>query len=53
MNDYVEAFRLMCDNMEVIKLEKAEEIFPAYQRSYERTDGKSTLIIEIMDKYNE
>lgn len=38
--------------VEVIKLECAEDIFPAYQYAYCRDDGRSTLLIEISDKLN-
>ena len=53
VGDYTEAFRLMCPNIEVIRLEDPEEIFPAYQRALLREDGKSTLIVEYGDYYNE
>ena len=35
--------------IEVIKLNEPEDIFPAYEKAYNRTDGKSTLIVEISD----
>jgi pyruvate/2-oxoglutarate/acetoin dehydrogenase E1 component len=53
VGDFTEAFRLMCPNMEVIRLEEACEIVPAYQKAHGRTDGKSTLLIEYGDYYNE
>ena len=53
MNDYTDAFKLMLDNIEVIKLEEAAGVMPAYQRAYQRDDGKSTLLVEHMDYYNE
>jgi hypothetical protein len=43
----------MCPNIEVIRLEESEAIFPAYQRALLREDGKSTLIVEYGDYYNE
>lgn len=52
MNDYTEAFKLMCDNIEIIKLNTPEEIFPAYQKAYERGDGKSTILVEVSDYLN-
>ena len=45
-NSYVEAFRLMCDNIEIIELHEPEDIFPAYEKAYSRTDGKSTILVE-------
>lgn len=53
VGDFTEAFRLMCPNMEVIRLEEACEIVPAYQKAHGRTDGKSTLLVEYGDYYNE
>jgi pyruvate/2-oxoglutarate/acetoin dehydrogenase E1 component len=53
VGDYTEAFRLMCPNLEVIRLEEAADVMPAYRRALERTDGKSTLIVEYGDYYNE
>ena len=43
----------MLKNIEVIRLDEPEMIFPAYQKALERTDGKSTLIVEVSDFYNE
>ena len=38
---------------DVVELNNAEEIFPAYKQALERTDGKSTMIIEHGNFYNE
>ena len=53
--DWTEAFKLLADNgnIEVIKLEEPEDIFPAYKKAYERDDGKSTIIVEVSDYLNE
>lgn len=53
VGDFTEALRLMCRNVEVIRLEEAEEIFPAYEKALERTDGRSTILVEYGDHYNE
>ena len=53
IGDFTEAFRLILDSVDVVRLEEVEEIFPAYQNAYERTDGRSTLIVEYGDYYNE
>jgi pyruvate/2-oxoglutarate/acetoin dehydrogenase E1 component len=53
VGDFTEAFRLMCSNIEVIRLEEPQDIFPAYQRALEREDGKSTIVVEYGDYYNE
>lgn len=52
--DFTDAFKLLLkNNVEVIRLDEAEQIFPAYQHALERTDGKSTVIIEYGDYYHE
>jgi hypothetical protein len=43
----------MCQNIEVIRLEESQDIFPAYQRALEREDGKSTIVVEYGDYYSE
>ena len=53
VGDFTDAFRLILKNIEVIRLENPEEIFPAYKKAYERVDGFSTLIVEYGDYYNE
>lgn len=53
VGDFTEAFRLMCKHIEVVRLDEADEIVPAYQRALERTDGVSTLLVEYGDYYNE
>lgn len=53
VGDFTEAFRLMCTNIEVIRLDEPEQVFPAYQKALERTDGESTIIVEFGDYYNE
>ena len=53
VGDFTDAFRLMLNSVEVIRLDEPEEIFPAYQKAYERSDGRSTLIVEYGDYYNE
>jgi pyruvate/2-oxoglutarate/acetoin dehydrogenase E1 component len=49
-NDYTEPFRQMLTEVDVVLLNEPEEIFPAFQRAYER-EG-SSLIIEWGDYYN-
>lgn len=53
VGDFTEAFRLMCKNIDVIRLEEADQVFPAYEKALRRTDGKSTLVVEYGDYYNE
>ena len=51
--DFTEAFRLLCQTINVVRLDEASAIFPAYKRALERDDGVSTLLIEWSDKYND
>ena len=53
VGDFTEAFRLMCKNIDVIRLEEADQVCPAYEKALRRTDGKSTLVVEYGDYYNE
>jgi hypothetical protein len=53
VGDFTDAFRLMCGSIEVIRLENPPEIVPAYRKALERTDGRSTLLVEYGDYYNE
>jgi len=51
--DHTEAFRLLLDNVDVVLLKDKEDIQPAYQNALTREDGKSTLIIEYGEYYNQ
>lgn len=51
--DYTEAFRAMLTNIEVIRLDEPEQIFPAYEKALTREDGKSTIVVEWGDYYAE
>ena len=51
--DFTEAFRILCPNLEIVRLDDAESIFPSYKKAFEREDGVSTILIEWSDKYNE
>ncbi len=53
VGDFTEAFRLMCKSIEVIRLDEPADIMPAYQKALERRDGRSTLVVEYGDYYNE
>ena len=53
IGDYTEAYRSMLHNVEVIRLEEPEEVFPAYEKARNRNDGKSTILVEYGDYYNE
>jgi pyruvate/2-oxoglutarate/acetoin dehydrogenase E1 component len=53
VGDFTEVFRLMCKNIEVIRLDEASDIFPAYTKALRREDGKSTIVAEYGDYYNQ
>ena len=53
VGDFTDPFRMMLRNVEVIRLDEPEMIFEAYQKAYERDDGKSTLLVEWGDYYSE
>ena len=51
--DFTEGMRLMLKNVDVVRLDEPEQIFPAHEKALTRPDGKSTLLIEYGDYYNE
>ena len=51
IGDYTEAFRLMCPNIDIVKLDEPEQIFPAFTNAY--TSLRPTIIVEWGDYYNE
>lgn len=50
--DFSDAFNLLLKTVDVVRLEKPEDVFPTFEWAYYR-DGKSTIIIEYGDYYNE
>ena len=48
-----DSIKKMCTTIDVIKLMEPEDIFPAYEKAFTRTDGRNTLIVEFGDYYNE
>jgi pyruvate/2-oxoglutarate/acetoin dehydrogenase E1 component len=53
IGDYTEGFKYMCDNIDIIRLDEPDQIFEAFKYAYERTDNKSTILVEWGDYYNE
>lgn len=53
VGNYADAFRKMFSWIDVVELEEPAEIFPAYKHALERTDGRSTLLIEHGNYYNQ
>tara|TARA_Y100000768_G_scaffold374098_1_gene343487 strand:+ start:447 stop:983 length:537 start_codon:yes stop_codon:yes gene_type:complete len=50
--DHTLALKKMLKNVEVIKLNKTEQIFKAYKKALNRKDGRSTLLVEYGAYYN-
>ena len=53
VGDYTEAFRHLCQWIEVIRVDEPAQIFPAYEKALLREDGRSTIIAEWGDYYSE
>jgi pyruvate/2-oxoglutarate/acetoin dehydrogenase E1 component len=47
--NFAAAFRLMCQTVDVIEADTVEKIRPAYDLAYNRTDGRSTIVVEFPD----
>ncbi len=47
--NFAEAFRSMCKTLDIIELKEPEDILPAYNKALNRTDGKSTMLVEFAD----
>ena len=48
-----EAFKKVLTTVDIIRLDEASEIFPSYKKALTREDGKSTILVEYGDYYNE
>ena len=53
IGDFTDSIKKMCTTIDLIKLMEPEDIFPAYEKAFTRTDGRNTLIVEFGDYYNE
>ena len=53
IGDFTDAIRKMLTTIEVIRLKEPEDIFPAYEKSLLRDDGRNTILVEYGDYYNE
>ena len=40
-------------DLKILQLNEPEDIFPAYEKAFSRTDGRNTIIVEFGDYYNE
>jgi pyruvate/2-oxoglutarate/acetoin dehydrogenase E1 component len=53
VGNFAEAFRKAFEWIDVVEVNEPEEVFPAYQNALVREDGRSTIIIEDGNFYNE
>tara|TARA_Y100000590_G_scaffold341731_1_gene389992 strand:+ start:1029 stop:1565 length:537 start_codon:yes stop_codon:yes gene_type:complete len=53
VGDFTDQIKNMCTTIDVIKLNEPKDIFPSYEKALNRNDGKSTLLVEYGDFYNE
>lgn len=47
--NFSDAFRLMCETIDIIEAKTPDSILPLYQKAYQRTDGRSSIIVEFPD----
>ena len=50
--DYTSVFKSISTELDIVLLNKKNEIFPAYKKALTRKDSRSTLLIEHGDYYN-
>ena len=53
VGDFTDSIQKVCKEIEIIILEEAKDILPAYKKALTREDGKSTILVEYGDFYNE
>ena len=53
ISDFTSQVKKMCSTIDVIKLNEPGEIFSSYKKALSREDGRSTLLVELGDYYNE
>ena len=53
VGDFTEEVKKMCTNIDVVKLNEPKEIFYSYEKALNRKDGRSTILVEYGDYYNE
>lgn len=51
--DFTAGLKAMCSTLDVIELHSAQDILPAYQHAYHRSDNRSTLLVEYGNFYHE
>jgi len=53
IGDFTDQVQKMCATIDVIKLNEPKDIFSSYKKALDRKDGRSTLLVEFGDYYNE
>lgn len=53
VGDFTEGFQKIFKNIEVIRLDNPEDVFPAYQKALDPSNKKSYLMIEVGNYYNQ
>jgi len=53
IGDFTDSVKKMCSTIDVISLKEANDIFPSYEKALNRKDGRSTILVEFGDYYNE
>lgn len=53
VGDFTDSIQKVCKEIEIIRLEEAKDILPSYKKALTREDGKSTILVEYGDFYNE
>tara|TARA_B100000214_G_C23797526_1_gene548770 strand:+ start:121 stop:657 length:537 start_codon:yes stop_codon:yes gene_type:complete len=53
IDDFTDAYRLMCRDINIVRLDEPEQIFEEYDRALNREDGKSTILVEWGDYHGE
>lgn len=52
VGDFTEGFKKIFQNIEVVRLDNPEDIFPAYEKALDPKNKKSYLMIEVGNYYN-
>ena len=53
VGDYSKSIKAMCPRIHIVKLQNPKNIFKEYKKAINRKDGKSTILVEYGDYYNE
>jgi pyruvate/2-oxoglutarate/acetoin dehydrogenase E1 component len=49
--NHINAMRKMLTDVDVVDLQEPEDVFPAFKNAYERSDSRSTLLVEYGEYY--